>query len=335
MKRLALLLMVMVLCTSCATLPGEERCFALVLCMETDNGLFSVSARVPSYQKAGDYLTLSAQGTTLQEALAQLDGLAPMRLHYGQLRLITVGRDLASSEHFIPALTLLFSRADFRADAALCITEDSPQAICDAMVPQTGTRLSKALDVLLETRRALGLIPATTLGQVQQMGERQCPTAVALSLGEDEQEPIQLEGAYLINADGQVQGRLTSAQTQVLSLLSGRFKKGMLMLPEGTVTLTDASASADLRDGWIHVRVSVRFGTTSLTAEGVQEGLTRAVFELSGLLADARCDALGLARYAIRSCADAQAWAEMDWPVRYPGLPWRVGVMAAGEARTE
>lgn len=335
MKKLALLLAAMLLCTSCAKLPGEERCFALVLCMETDNGLITVSARVPSYQKEGDYLTLTAQGASLQEALAQLDALAPMRLHYGQLRLITVGRELAASEHFMPALALLFSRADFRADAALCVTEDGPQAVCDAMVPQTGTRLSKALDVLLETRRALGLIPATTLGEVQRMGERQCPTAAALSIGKGEQEPIQLEGAYLISADGQVKGHLSSAQTQVLSLLSGQFTKGMLMLPEGAVTLTDASASSSIKDGWVQVRLSVRFGTSALTAEGVREGLTRAIFELSEQLAEAGCDTLGLARYVIRGCEDERAWAALDWPGQYPRLPWRVGVTAAGEARTE
>lgn len=339
MRIIALLLTVALLCTSCVSLPGEERCFAVVLCMELENGLFSVSARVPSYQQAGDYMTLSAEGETLQAALARLDAMAPMRLHYGQTRMVVFGMGLASSEHFRSAVDLLLSRSDFRQSAALCVTEDAPQAVCDAMLPTTGTRLSKSLDVLLETRHGLGVVPATTVGEMQRMGERQSPVAAALSLTApvraEEDAAIQLAGAWLIGENDQVTGYLTAPETQVLSLLTGQFVKGMLMLEEGAVMMTDASSRLSMEAGEASVRVKVRFGTSALTEEGVRAALTDAVFQLTDALAAADCDALGLARYAIRTCVDTAAWAAVDWATSYPTIAWRVGVTATGEARAE
>lgn len=329
MRRLLGLLAAMLLCTGCGVLPGEERCFALVLSMDVNNGLFSACARVPSYQEAGSYLTLSGEGDTLQAALASLDGGAPMRLDYSQLRLITFGETLARSGHLTPALTLLLSRADFRCEAALCVTQAPPRAVCDAMAPPTGTRLSKSLDALLEARRALGLIPDVTAGDAGRLGTRACAVAAALALPEGGGTP-QLEGAWLLNAEGRATSRLSGPETQLLSLLSGTFRKGVLTLPEGPVTLTNAAVRLTYEDGWATVRLRLRHGATALTPEGAQAAVTGAVFRLSRTLSEAGCDALGLARFAIRQCPDEAAWAEVDWPARYPDIPWRVSVTVAG-----
>ena len=44
-------------------------------------------------------------------------------------------------------------------------------------------------------------------------------------------------------------------------------------------------------------------------------------------LAAADCDALGVARQAIRYFPDMAAWHALDWPGLYPRLDWQVTVL--------
>lgn len=319
MRRVCCLLLVVLLLTGCAALPEEDRAFAVVLGMDREGDAWRTWARIPSYQQEGGYLTVSAQGGSLGEAMAQLEAAAPMALHFGQLRMMVFSRALAESGDFPGVMDVLASRNGVRRQAALAVTEHDMASLMDGLEPPTGTRLSKSLEAMMAVRREQGLIPDTTLSGLRRMGERQQPVLMGIAL----ENGMQLSGGWLLGADGRLQGSLTAADQQLLSLLSGIFRQGTLSLGEGTLTVTEADSRVRLMDGEAVCSVRLRYTSSSFSEEGAAQRLNDALSALTAKLAAARCDALGLGRQAMMGCADIEAWRRLDWQARYPALRWR------------
>lgn len=319
MRRVCCLLLVVLLLTGCAALPEEDRAFAVVLGMDREGDAWRTWARIPSYQQEGGYLTVSAQGGSLGEAMAQLEAAAPMALHFGQLRMMVFSRALAESGDFPGVMDVLASRNGVRRQAALAVTEHDMASLMDALEPPTGTRLSKSLEAMMAARREQGLIPDATLSGLRRMGERQQPVLMGIAL----EDGMQLSGGWLLGADGRLHGNLTAADQQLLSLLSGIFRQGTLSLGEGTLTVTEADSRVRLMDGEAVCSVRLRYTSSSFSEEGAAQRLNDALSALTAKLAAARCDALGLGRQAMMGCADIEAWRRLDWQARYPALRWR------------
>lgn len=349
MKRIMLLLLAASLLTGCAGNLGEERAFAVVLGIGETNGVWEACARIPAYQTGGGYITIAARGNTLGEALALLNASAPMELHYGQLRMLLMTKELAQSEKFPGVLRILSERGEIRAQAALCVTGDPLMDIMDALEPATGSRLSKSLESLLMSRQALGVLPGTTLSETQRMGEREQPVLISAALvpdmnetspGTDEEAgslaakeagKVQFSGGWTVGRNGQVQGSLSPMEMQLLSLLKGRIKQGTFSLPEGTWTLLDASSRVQLEGMEIHCRLKVRYSAADMTEEGLQSALINNLQALTQKLAGANCDALGLARKKIRTCLTMEEWHAQKWPEQYPAMTWRFTVQTERE----
>lgn len=319
MRRVCCLLLAMLLMTGCAALPEEDRAFAVVLGLDRDGDAWRTWARIPSYQQEGGYLTVSAQGRSLGEAMAQLEAAAPMELHFGQLRMMVFSRALSESGDFPGVMDVMASRNGVRRQAALAVTEHDMASLMDALEPPTGTRLSKSLEAMMAARREQGLIPDATLADLRRMGERQQPVLMGIAL----EDGMQLSGGWLLGADGRVQGSLIAADQQLLSLLSGIFRQGTLSLGEGTLTVTEADSRVRLMDGEAVCSVRLRYTSSSFSEEGAAQRLNDALSALTAKLAAARCDALGLGRQAMMGCADIEAWRRLDWQARYPALRWR------------
>lgn len=349
MRRL-LALIAALICTGCSALPGEEHSFAVALGINTTGGVWEACARVPTYQAGGGYMTLAAQGNSLGEAMALLNGVAPMTLHYGQVRMLVFGQELAASVEFAGVLQALAARGEVRQQAALCITADKLTDVMDALEPATGSRLSKSLEALLEARQQAGVLPKTTLSQMLRWGERQQAILADMALAPDDAaaQPgmdapageqaakdggqIRLSGGWMLSANGQVQGRLTPMEMQLLSLLEGRLKQGTLALPEGTITLLDASSDLRLQGDAVHGHLLLRYSASSWSEEGLREALQHSLQALCGKLAAAGCDALGLARQAMASCRDMAQWHSINWPECYPALTWHFTIDIQREA---
>ena len=328
MRRVCCLLLAMLLMTGCAALPEEDRAFAVVLGLDRNGDAWRTWARIPSYQQEGGYLTVSAQGGSLGEAMAQLEAAAPMALHFGQLRMMVFSRALAESGDFPGVMDVLASRNGVRRQAALAVTEHDMASLMDALEPPTGTRLSKSLEAMMAARREQGLIPDATLDGLRRMGERQQPVLMGIAL----EDGMQLSGGWLLGADGRLQGRLTAADQQMLSLLSGIFRRGTLSLGEGTLTVTEADSRVRLMDGEAVCSVRLRYTSSSFSEEGAALRLNDALPALTAKLAAARCDALGLGRQAMTGCEDLEAWRRLDWQARYPALRWRFDLQLEREA---
>ena len=346
MKKLLILALAALLCASCTTLPAEERAFAVVLGVSESAGTWEVSARVPTYQSGGGYLTLTARGNSLGEALAVLDATAPMQMHLGQLRLVVFSQGLAESAAFPDTLGELAMRREFCLQAQICVTGDSVADLIDKLEPATGSRLSKSLDVLLETRVEQGVIPLAVLSDVLRRGERQCWIAVSVAL-EDEAGiarpgmdasagaqsasgtgKVQFGGGWLIGQDGSAHGQLTAAEMQLLALMAGKLNRGTLSFNDGTLSVIDASSKVKLRGNTVACDISLRYGSSVMTEAGVQRAVSAACQEVLRKLAAADCDALGLGRQAIRYFPDMAAWHELNWQLLYPQLDWQVTVLS-------
>lgn len=349
-KMLAVLVLLSMTLSGCSALPGEDRSFAVALGVSENAGVWETSTRIPTYQTGGGYMTISARGNSIGEALALLNASAPMELHYGQLRLLLFSKGLAESAQFAELLRTLSARGEVRAQAALCVTEDNVLDVMDALEPATGSRLSKSLESVMKARQAVGVLPAATLTEWLRMGQRQQPVLMNLALeakaddavpgmdeGAGEQAAkgagkVQLSGGWLVSAAGQVKGSLTAMEMQLLSLMQGKLKQGTLSLPEGTVTLLQASASTKLQGQEVHCRLHVRYSASSFTEEGLVTAMIASLQSLMEKLAAAGCDALGIGRQAIMQCADMAQWNGLNWQGIYPTLTWRFTVEVEREA---
>lgn len=331
MKRLMTLLALLLL-TGCTALPAEERSFAVALGFSRSGAAWMAHARIPTYQTGGGYMTVSGEGDTPGAALAALDAACPMELQTGQLRLVVFSAELAQSGDFAAALEELRCRGELRMDAYAAVTETDMQTLMDAMKPLTGARLSKSLDVLMETRSSQGTVAACRLREFLETGERQQQVVAAMRL---EDGAIALSGGWPISADGRASQRLNPEETQLLALMQGRLTQGTLTLAEGVVRLTGVTAETEVAQPLMHqasVRLSMAVSASPLTEDALGQAVATACLGLLNRLSAMGCDALGLGRQVILHVQDMAEWRELDWPARYRELEWSVSVGVTGPA---
>lgn len=350
MKRSVAMLLSVLLLSGCSALPAEDRAFAVALGISENAGVWEVSARVPVYQAGGGYLTLSARGDSLGEAMALLNASAPMELHYGQLRLMLFSESIARGASFPELLRALAARGEVRPQAALAVTKDNVLDVMDALEPTTGSRLSKSLETVLEARKKTGVAAIVTLDEWQRMGERQ--QAVLLNVGMEPKQSgqlqgmdatagglsvqgtgkVQFSGGWMTDATGKAQGTLSAAETQLLALLKDELHQGTLALPEGTLTLLDADSQLTLEQDSVLCELRLSYSAASMTEVGLQAALIEALQSLTGKLSTSGCDAPGIARKAMRGCFTMEEWRRQAWPERYMTLAWRFDIHVEREA---
>lgn len=323
MKVLIMLTLTVVLCSSCTALPAEERAFAVALCVEKAEE-WRVYARVPTYQTGGGYLTVSGEGATFAAALSNMDTAAPMRINLSQLRLLAADVALARTGELRSLLSALADRADMRMQCTVALTEMPAKDIADALKPATGTRLSKALDLMIDARIEQGIILPATLADVLCMGERQSPVVAALNVEEKE---VGMSGGYTL--DGK---RFTVGEIALLSMLLGHAKDLQLSLPEGTAEVRDISARTELSEDFKTARVTLKLTavSASCTEKGLDQALADAILPLLMKLSAAGCDALGFARQVIVRAGDMARWHRLNWPDMYRNIRWEVAVGVNG-----
>ena len=324
MKALIYLLVLPLVCSSCAALPAEERAFAVALCVEKTE-VWRVYGRIPTYKSGGGYSTVSGSGESLSAALAAMDAEAPMRINLSQLRLLVAEAQLAQTGELNALLAELADRPDMRMECAVALTEASVAAVAEALDPAAGTRLSKALDLLLDARIEQGVILPAALSDVIRMGERQSPILIALAL---EGTKINLSGGYTM--DGML---LDSRDVGLLSLLLGHTGAVRVSLDGGYADVRDASVKVRLQDfASAGVALTLNATASTYTEEGLERAIAEELLTLLSHLSNAGCDALGLGRHAIVQTRDMAQWHELDWRGKYRNIRWEVAVGVNGPA---
>lgn len=323
MKRALCLLLICLFCTGCSALPPEERAFCVALLVDGGAQECTVRVRIPTYQQNGGYQTLSATGATLTDALRTLESAAPMRLHWGQLRLIVLSRAWAAEIPILRTLSDLSGVENLRLHASVAVTEEDTTALAEKLVPENGTRLSKSIDVMVQARHEQGVIPTCAASMLLRFGSRQSPV---LCGAESTAEGFLLGGAWLTDADGLVRNFLPPEETQILLLMQGKLTRTQLLLPEHAIHLTEASTSIRLTENTAVCRVNLRYDRADLTPQAVSAETAQACLDVLNRLQAAGCDALGLGRKAIWSAWSMSDWRNSDFPARLQNLRWTVEV---------
>lgn len=323
MKRLLPLLLALLLCASCSALPAEERAFAVVLGVDRAEGEWTACARIPTYQTGGGYATVKGTGPSLDAALEDLDSAAPMHVNLSQLRLLVLGRALGDSDDLLTALTTLSQRPDMRLQTTVAATDEKLDAVMEAMKPATGSRLSKSIDVLWETRTEQGTVPDAALDVILRMGERQTPVLAALTLTDGAPD---LLGGWPVTHDGRLTEALTAEEQQLLSMMQGRADSLTLTLPDGHAQVRDVAPGISLEGTAAHVRMTLRVTASSMTDEQTEVAIAQGCLMLLRRLSASGCDALGLGRNAILGASTMARWHERNWPAAYRALTWSVSV---------
>ena len=318
MKKLLLLVLVLC-CTSCAALPAEERAFAVALLVERNGTSWQVYGRIPAYKAGGEYLTVTGEGPSIVAALADMDASAPMKVTLSQLRLLVLR---GAAEELSAVLAAFAEELDVRVQCALAVTEEPAHQVMEVLKPDTGARLSKSLDVLLEARREQG-IPVTTLADAARMGTRQSPVLTRLALDDGK---LSLNGAWAGEA-------LTPEESTLLAMLMGTGREVRLTLPEGDVRVRDVHAKACLEGTAAKVTLTMTLVDSALLPQDVERSLADACVHLLSRLSAAGWDALGLGRQAILGMQDMPQWQNMTWPDTYRQIQWEVAVRVNEMAR--
>ena len=324
MKRMlvSLWLLITCACTACTALPAEERAFAVVLCVNHEE-LWRVWARVPTYQTGGGYTTISGDGMTLETALAAMDAMSPMQVNLSQLRLLVLDTELGPQTE--TALQALAARKDMRMQCTVTMTDDAMPSVLQAMQPTVGTRLSKAIDLMVEARMEQGVILPSTLADVLRMGERQSAILPTLRLQDGQ---VILEGGVSLAGTT----RLDAEEIALLSLLLGHTQTLSLMLPDGVLSVRRAMGDIALADAGDVAAVTIAVKATEPVTmpEVAAQQMAEKLLTLLERLGQSGCDALGLGRQAILHCHDMTAWQNLNWPERLRQLQWQVSVQVQG-----
>lgn len=325
MKTLILLMLTVVMCSSCTALPAEERAFAVALCVEKED-VWKIFGRIPTYQSGGGYMTVSGVGDTIAEALSDMDASAPMRINLSQLRLLVADVGLARNDDLSALLSDLANRPDMRMECAVALTDAPVKSVAESLKPAAGARLSKALDLMQDARIEQGVILPAPLSDVLRMGERQSPVLIALSL---EASEIALSGGYTMDGS-----HLDKGEIALLSLLLGHAKSLRLALQDGSADVRDVSVKVRLSDDLASARVELTMTATAsaYTEIGLGQALADALLALLTRLSGAGCDALGLGRQAVVHTRDMVQWNVLKWPETYRRLRWEVAVGVDGPA---
>ena len=318
MKKLLALLMVLC-CTSCTALPAEERAFAVTLCVEKNGDAWRIYARIPAYKASGEYLTVQGIGRSVNAALADLDAASPMQVTLSQLRLLVISNDVGIND----VLAALSDNLDICQQCLVAATDMEAEAIMAALIPETGKRLSKTLDLLIESRRERGIIPDAQLASLLRMGERQSPVLAYAAL---EEGKLNLRGGW---AAGNI---LTQDETALLSLLMGDVKETHLVLPEGAAHIREASAKATYlkKENAASVMLHMNVVESELSASELERAIADAALLLLTRLSSNGCDVLGLGRQAMLGMHDMQQWQQLMWKDTYRQVRWEISVRVNG-----
>lgn len=332
MIRMAALLVCLLFgCTACTALPAEERAFAVVLHVGREGETWQVHARIPTYQSAGEYRTVSGRGATLPSALADMDEKAPMHLHLSQLRLLVLDESLVQGGDAMAVLCGLCDRADIRYACHVAVSQVPAGALMEAFRPEAGKRLSKAIDVQLDTHMEQGRILSATLGEVISMGSRQSPVLIRLTL--DGGVPL-MSGGTALPADGSSCTEITAEETMLLSLLRDGVKRRTLLMAGEAVQILHGSARVDLSAdlGSARVTLRVQTGASPMAAKALAERMADDCVQLLSRLSARGCDVLGLGRSAVMQADSMAQWQGMNWPERCRQIVWTVQAGADGAA---
>ena len=171
-ERLILLLtLCLALCGCSMSQEVEHQAYVLVMGIDTTaHGEIELTIRVPRIGKSGGgdgegqegaspYLTFSAQGGSIAEALESLQLLTPRELNLSHIKLMVASDALAGETRFKGIVNQIAETPHLYTNARFAVCEGRAKEFVAAQKTTIGTRLSAEIDAMMEHHAAQGSIP--------------------------------------------------------------------------------------------------------------------------------------------------------------------------------
>ncbi len=172
MKQLLLILLCLLTLTSCGASSGEKQIFPICMSIDrTEDGGLRLGVQVSSLSadSADAYTVFFADGDDFAQALEIMGASMPYPLHFGQLRLLMISREIAETEQLSQLLWQVYGLHTIRPHAAVMVALEDAGETMKAQKPDLSVRLSTYLDQLLVRLRQERLTPAETLTDVMRL----------------------------------------------------------------------------------------------------------------------------------------------------------------------
>lgn len=330
----------------------EGQAYAVTMAIDLDeDGRTTVSVQVPSLggsassegEHEGAYVISSATGEGFEEALNLLNATVPRMLNLSQIKSLIIAEDMARREDFGDFLRELKQYHLRYGEAGLIICQGSARSMLERQQAIIGVRLSDSVVIALEQYSRLGTIPRATLSNVlyriQSIYED--PLAILASVsgkpelwdekgawyagtltreGENKDEYY---GAALLRG-GQMVGRLTGSEMQLISLLRGSDEALSMICAGVSMKLERRRApriSVDLSgdNPVIDVSLSLLVSMTDqpFNPDDICADLTARYEALTALCQSLSVEPFGYARAAAAHFPDIPSWQAYDWRTRF------------------
>ena len=362
MKKLLPLLLCLLLLTGCAPHGTEEQLMVVLLSVDIhQDDTVQVSVKAPGFSgsnspegaSADGYLILTAQGTSLPDALAWLYATAPRTLNYSQTRQILISHEVLSR---FPDIIHQLSRIDgIRSQAMLCVCQGCAFDVLKVQKAVIGTRLSRYIDTTQETALREGYIPDSTLirtlsrlhggyqdalvsvcapdptgnadGKQQEnaaQASAQAPDTIAGSDLRTTGKAVQWLGSAAMN-DGIIAGYLSGFDTMLCRFLTGDIGTLPFETDNGLVSLTPRyGPHLSIAEADDHITLTVTANLnllpklgTEVDLQAIRLSLIDRIESLITFLQSMGADALGFGSVAIRHFSTLDAWQQSNWKHQY------------------
>ena len=347
--------------SGCSMKNIEAQAYAVSMGIDlTDEGSISVSVQVPALSQSGGgggssgdsgsegggggYTFSQAEGKTLTAALEMLNAGVPRELNLTGVKSVVVSEKLAGSERFSEVLKelALAYRVYGAAEMVVCMGEAAE--FIKNQKPVIGLRLSESTAVALSHYQEYGYVPSAKAADIFYLSRSFYGDPVAI-LAADGAEKDKMSGngvesyadtlpdtgekqnryfGSALFSEGRMVGRLTGAQTQLLSALLGNIEYFSWVIGETPVRINisgsprvDIDLSGAVPQIDVELTINMMESEGGLEPETLRQETVRRLNELTRICQECGSDPFRYAETAARQFLTVQEWLHYDWKTRF------------------
>lgn len=335
----------------------ESRAYVLALGVDrADEGGIELTVRVPkigkpdSAEKEGGsdspYLTFSASGETLRQALENVQWLVPRVLNLSHLKLLVVSEQLAAEADFRSVLNAVVELRHLYTAANMVVSAGKARELVEALELVIDARLSNELTMAFRALEKQGDIPETSLaevyfaansiygdpvvpmGFVASYGDSDAKAAFSLLSPDPDLAPGAAQGAvHLLGGavlrDGRLALRLDGKETLALNLIN-RGAQAISFASEGKTYQLVSSGypekSVSFRGDRVELKLCLSLNTLDAIDDAalraIEAALGRQILDVITACQRAGVDPFGFSEKAARCFYSVQDWLDFDWRSR-------------------
>ena len=353
MKRWAILALMTLFLSGCASVQLDEQIFAVSLSVDRlPNGNIRVAVQMPMAgassqseksggQDGGGYTMASADAEGFTEAVELMQASMQRSLNLSQLKSVAVSQALAEEPGFKKLVREMILTYQMLNTAQMVVTTGSAMELIKEQKPVVGVRLSEAILATLHHHQSLGYIPISSLADVfysmesiygsgrailaatadgqKEENARMLPGSLPRT-GDNKNEYV---GAVLFDSDHMV-GVLDGEQNRLLMLLEGEIKEMGCVFEGAPVQLRLRGApsvaidlSGDAPEISVGLILSMIAPDKVPDANRLARDIERRFDEITAYCQERQVEPFHYARRAAAQFLRVEDWVRYDWKSRF------------------